>query len=159
VSGHKEFDLVVCKQSVVSVLVGVDRKTRRTWLRRVENREAETIRAALIGIEMNLCPPLRKTLTYDNDPGFQKVFDLEQLIGVENYFCDPYCSWQKGSVENVNQRLRRFFPKGTDLSTVTQARLDEVEAILNARPMDCLGELSPDQCWALEVRAAKMMLH
>lgn len=159
VVGHKEFDFIVCLQSVVSILVGVDRKTRRIWLRRVENREAETVRAALIRIEINLCPPLRKTLTFDNDPGFQKVFELERLLGIENFFCDPYCSWQKGSVENANRRVRRFFPKGTDLSAVTQARLDEVEAIINARPMDCLDDFSPDQSWAQEVKAARMMLH
>lgn len=157
--GHKEFDFLVCVQSVVSILVGVDRKTRRLWLRRVENREAQTARAALIRIEINLCPPLRKTLTFDNDPGFQKVFDLERLLGIENFFCDPYCSWQKGSVENVNRRVRRFFPKGTDLSAISQAELDHVEAIINARPMDCLDDLSPDQCWAREVKAARMMLH
>jgi IS30 family transposase len=158
-AGHKEFDFIVCQQSVVSILVGVDRKTRRVWLRRVENREAETARTALIGIEMSFCPPLRKTLTFDNDPGFQRVFDLERLLGIQNFFCDPYCSWQKGSVENVNGRVRRFFPKGTDLTAVTQARLDEVEMIINARPMDCLDDFSPDQCWAREVKAARMMLH
>ena len=158
-AGHKEYDFIVCKQSVVSILVGVDRKTRRLWLRRVENREAETVRGALIRIELNICPPLRKTLTFDNDPGFQKVFDLERHLGVTIYFCDPYCSWQKGSVENVNRRVRRFFPKGTDLSTVTQERLDEVELIINARPMDCLDGFSPDQAWTREVKAARMMLH
>lgn len=157
--GHKEYDFITCSQSTVSILAGVDRKTRRGWLRRVENREAMTTRAALIGIELNLYPLLRKTLTYDNDPGFQKVFDLESLMAIENFFCDPYCSWQKGSVENFNRRVRRFFPKGTDLSTVTQQQLDRIEAIINARPMDVLNDSSPDQCWALEVKAALQMLH
>ena len=157
--GHKEYDLIVCKQSTVSIFVGLDRKTRRTWLRRVENREAETVRAALMQIEINLCPPLRKTLTFDNDTGFQRVFALESLLGVQNFFCDPYCSWQKGSVENVNRRVRQFLPKGTDLSLVTQEQLNRIEKIINARPMDCLGQMSPEQCWQLEVNAARMMLH
>ena len=159
VAGHKEFDFLVCKQSRVSILVGVDRKCRRVWLRRVENREADTTRAALIGIEANLCPPLRQTLTLDNDTGFQKVHDLRGLLAIESFFCDPYCAWQKGSVENVNMRVRRFIPKGTDLSSVSQQTLNRIEEILNARPFECLGDLSPDQVWEQEVRRARSMLH
>lgn len=157
--GHKEYDFIVCKQSTVSILVGVDRKVRRCWLRLVNNREAETTRAMLMQIESNLCPPLRKTSTFDNDGGFQKVFELEQQLAIEAFFCDPYCSWQKGSVEHLNRRVRRFFPKGTDLSTITSEELSNVETILNARPMECLDRLSPDQCWAMEVEKAKMTLH
>ena len=157
--GHKEYDFITCSQSTVSILVGADRKVRRGWLRRVENREAETSRVALMGIESNLCPPLRKTSTFDNDSGFQKVSEVEQMLAVESYFCDPYCSWQKGSVENLNRRIRRFIPKGTDLSTISQQRLDEIEKILNARPMECLDNFSPDQCWSIELEKAKKMLH
>lgn len=157
--GHKEYDFITCSQSTASILVGVDRKIRRCWLRKVKNREAETTRSALMGIESNLCPPLRKTATFDNDSGFQKVCEVENMLDVKSYFCDPYCSWQKGSVEHLNRRIRRFIPKGTDLSTITQEQLDEIEKILNARPMECLDKLSPDQCWAMEIEKAKMMLH
>lgn len=158
-AGHKEYDFITCKQSTVSILVGIDRKVRRCWLRLVNNREAETTRAMLMQIESSLCPPLRKTSTFDNEGGFQKVFQLEQQLGIESFFCDPYCSWQKGAVEHLNRRVRRYFPKGTDLSTIKPERLSNVEAILNARPMECLDKLSPDQCWAIEVEKAKMMLH
>jgi len=157
--GHKEFDFLTCRQSTTVVLVGVDRKARHCWLRKLPNREAETVRAALCRLEANICPPLRRSLTLDNDTGFQGVFDLERFLGLSAYFCDPYCAWQKGSVENINQRIRRFIPKGTDLSLVTEEELQRIERILNSRPMDCLGDLSPAEVWALAVRDARLSLH
>ena len=157
--GHKEFDFLTCSQSKTVILVGVDRKGRHSWLRKLPNREAETVRRALCGIEANLCPPLRQTLTFDNDPGFQLVFELERTLGVSCHFCDPHAAWQKGSVENVNQRIRRFIPKGTDLSLITEEELQRIEHILNSRPMDCLNGLSPAEAWALAVRDAKKLLH
>lgn len=158
-AGHKEFDFLTCRQSTTVILVGVDRKARNCWLRKLPNREAETVRAALCGIEANICPPLRRSITLDNDSGFQGVFELERLLGLSAYFCDPYSAWQKGSVENLNQRIRRFIPKGTDLSLVSVDELQRIEQILNSRPMDCLGNFSPAEIWSLAVRDARLSLH
>ena len=158
-AGHKEYDFLTCKQSTAVILVGIDRKTRYPWLKKLPNRQAETVRQALCGIEANLCPPLRQTMTLDNDTGFQGVFELEPLLGLAAHFCDPYCAWQKGSVENLNQRVRRFIPKGTDLSLISEEEIKRIEQVLRSRPMDCLNDFSPADSWALAVEEAQKHLH
>jgi IS30 family transposase len=158
-AGHKEFDFITCSQSTTVILVGIDRKTRYPWLRKLPNREADTVKRALCSIEANICPPLRQTMTLDNDTGFQGVFELEHLLGLAAYFCDPYAAWQKGSVENLNQRIRRFIPKGTDLSLISEQQIQRIEQLLRSRPMDCLDNFSPAEQWTLAVRDAQQHLH
>jgi len=157
--GHKEYDFLTSKKSKTVILTGIDRKSRKCWLRKLPNREAETVRAALCSIEANICPPLRQSITLDNDTGFQGVFELEHLLGLAAYFCDPYCAWQKGSIENLNQRIRRFIPKGTDLALVSDEELNRIELILNSRPLECLNDFSPEELWTLAVRDALRQLH
>jgi transposase, IS30 family len=76
-----------------------------------------------------------KSATMDN--GFENR-DHEDW-GIRTFFCDPYSSWQKGSIENANKMFRMFFPKGTDFSTVTQPQIDAVCAIINDKPRKILG--------------------
>jgi IS30 family transposase len=62
---------------------------------------------------------------------------------VQVYFCDPRSLWQRGSNENTNGRLRQYFPKGTDLSSFSQAHLNKIALRLNQRPRKTLGFESP----------------
>lgn len=62
-------------------------------------------------------------------------------------FCDPHSPWQKGSVENANGRLRRFLPGELDLSTLTPARLQEIERQMNATPRKCPGFRTPQEAF------------
>ena len=63
------------------------------------------------------------------------------------WFCDAYASWQKGSVENTNGRLRRQLPRKLDLDTLSQADLQEIVLSLNLTPRKCLGYLTPIQAF------------
>ncbi len=60
-------------------------------------------------------------------------------------FCDPYSSWQKGSVENTNGLIRQYFPKRTDFTQVTDEQIQFVENRLNARPREILNYRTPSE--------------
>ena len=68
--------------------------------------------------------------------------------GVQVYFCDPHSPWQRATSENTNGLLRQYFPKGTDLSSVTEAQLQAVAVELNARPRETLGWDTPSEAYA-----------
>ena len=76
-----------------------------------------------------------KSATGDNDIENR----AHETWGMQTFFCDPYCSWQKGGIENANKMLRRYFPKGTNFSTVSQHDINRACAIINHKPRKVLG--------------------
>jgi len=69
-------------------------------------------------------------------------------MGTTSFFCNPYSSWEKGTVENINGLIRRFFPKKTDFDTITEDEIQEVKDWINNRPMKVLGYKSPNEKYA-----------
>jgi IS30 family transposase len=72
--------------------------------------------------------------------------------GMGIYFADPYSPWQRGTNEQTNGLMRRYFPKGTDFSKVTQQEVDVVVEKINKRPRKCLGYRSPYEVFAEALR-------
>ena len=85
-------------------------------------------------------------------------FDHRKLndLGIKTYFCDPYCSWQKGSNENHNGILRRYIPKKTDLTKVTQLELDFILEEINDRPRKCLNYETSKEAFLRELKSIKL---
>ena len=99
--------------------------------------------AALSEHVLKLPATLRLSLTWDRGLEMAKHKEFTVATDVQVYFCDPQSPWQRGSNENTNLLLRQYFPKGTDLSPISQAQLDQVSLRLNQRPRKTLGFQTP----------------
>jgi IS30 family transposase len=110
---------------------------------KVQNKDTETVINALIRQARKLPSELYKSLTWDrgSEMADHQRFTLATDINV--YFCDPQSPWQRGSNENTNGLLRQYFPKGTDLSVHSQAKLNAVARQLNERPRKTLDFQTP----------------
>ena len=151
VPGHWEGDLLFgSHNSQIATLV--ERHTRYVMLVKINGKDTETVINALIRHARKLPNELYRSLTWDrgSEMADHKRFTLATDIQV--YFCDPQQPWQRGSNENTNGLLRQYFPKGMDLSTVSQAKLNAVARRLNERPRKTLNFETPaerfNQCVA-----------
>jgi len=142
--GHLEADMVVSKKgSKAAVLSIYDRASRKRWYISVDNLEAATIRKALVIFLHSLPAHARKTVTFDRGSEFAEWDMIEKIfVDLKAYFCTAYSPHEKGGVERSNRELRRFFPKGTDFSSVSQEQLAEAQELINNRPMKVLGRKS-----------------
>jgi len=151
VPGHWEGDLLFGSHNSQIVTL-VERHTRYVMLKRVPGRDTETVINALIQHAHKLPSELYKSLTWDRgkEMADHKRFSLATDIKV--YFCDPQSPWQRGSNENTNGLLRQYFPKGMDLSNVSQNKLNAIARRLNERPRKTLEYETPaerfNQCVA-----------
>jgi IS30 family transposase len=142
VPGHWEGDLL-CGDRSSQIATLVERQTRYVMLVKVANKDSETVANALIKHARKLPQELYKSLTWDRgtEMADHKRFTLATDIKV--YFCDPRNPWQRGTNENTNGLLRQYFPKGTDLSVHSQAKLNAVARRLNERPRKTLNYETP----------------
>lgn len=142
VPGHWEGDLLFGdKNSQIATLV--ERKTRYVMLVKVNRRDTETVINALIKHAHKLPRELYRSLTWDRGSEMADHHRFTLATDIKVYFCDPYHPWQRGSNENTNGLLRQYFPKGMDVSGITQARLNAVARELNERPRETLGFETP----------------
>ena len=142
VPGHWEGDLIQgTNNSFIATLV--ERHTRYVMLAKLENKYTQTVVTALIKQSKKLPNELYKSLTWDrgSELSHHQRFTLATDINV--YFCDPQSPWQRGTNENTNRLLRQYFPKGTDISVHSQAKLNAVARRLNERPRKTLEYETP----------------
>jgi len=142
VPGHWEGDLLAgAKNTHIATLV--ERQSRYALLIKVRSKDAETVRRALTRHVQRLPNGLMESLTWDRglEMAYHQRFTIATDVAV--YFCDPQSPWQRGTNENTNGLLRQYFPKGTDLSTFTQAQLNAVALRLNTRPRKTLRFMTP----------------
>ena len=142
--GDMEVDFMMGKNHKGALLVMTDRATLHTSLHKLSNRRSETVSKAIIKNLKQVEYPMH-TVTFDNDLGFANHREVAEALNVDTYFTRPYTSQDKGTVENRIGQLRRFFPKKTDLSTVTNKQVKQVEKLLNNRPVRKFNYLTPNQ--------------
>ena len=112
-------------------------------LARIPSRDSRTVVNTLIKQVRKLPDELYKSLTWDRGSELAEHQRFTMATDVDVYFCDPRSPWQRGSNENTNRLLRQYFPKGTDLSSFSQAHLNKVARQLNELPRKTLDFRSP----------------
>lgn len=140
--GDAEADFIVSGRDGTGIMLTVvDRRIRIAFLEVIREVTIAHVHEAFRRIKKRY-PELR-TFTTDNDILFRHHQKLAVLLGVKIYFCHPYHSWEKGSIENVNGVIRRTLPKGSDLSRCSKQFVRTLEKELNNRFMKCLGYRTP----------------
>jgi len=147
IPGHWEGDLIAgSRNSYIATLV--ERHSRYVLLIKVANKDTESVVTALVRQVQHLPRELRRSLTWDRGKELADHKRLTLATDLEVYFCDPHSPWQRGTNENTNRLLRQYFPKGTDLSVHSQAKLNAVARELNERPRKTLQYHSPAEKFA-----------
>lgn len=154
-SGHWESDLVIGREHKSSIATVVERKTRFLYIIPVKSKHTKVVTKAIAEAMKKLNPQLRKTMTHDNGTEMANHKWLTNKTGMDIYFANPYSSWERGTNENTNGLIRRFFPKGTDFSTVTKQQLMKVQNNLNNRPRKVLNYKTPNEMMELEIANAE----
>lgn len=150
--GHFEGDLIQVKSGFFLSLREI--KTKKQFFIPLRYKKAELVRHTLIAFFAKLGKGVVRTITFDRGGEFapselcelERLFDLLQL-----YYCDAYCPYQKGSVENGHRWARKFIPKNSDFASYDMEHIRRVNHILNEKPMKCLGRKSANHCWNEEI--------
>lgn len=140
--GHWETDLIMFSDKKHNLLVAQERNSRFTLIARQDGKAAQPTVDRLKAWLAPLPPTLRRTLTQDNGPEFFLHHQLNPL-GIQTYFCRPHSPWQKGGIENMNGRIRRYIPLKTKPDSLSDADIDALTARLNSTPRKCLGFKTP----------------
>ena len=142
--GDLEVDLMMGTKHRPGLIVLTDRTSIETDLIKIDTKKAEVIAAKIIARLASKSHQI-KTLTFDNDLAFASHEKIAEALNVKTYFTRPYTSQDKGTVENRIGVIRRFFPKGTDMTKVHWNTIKSVERKLNNRPVRKFNYLSPKE--------------
>jgi len=143
--GHYEGDLMQFSSCGKTLAVFVERMSRKVCIIVNEDKSASEMEMAIHEMICQFGQRNMKTLTLDNGKEnvcHQKVRE-DYMESFDTFFCDSYCSWQKGAVENMNKLIRQYFPRDLPPENITQDYADLVAEKLNSRPRKCLNYETP----------------
>ncbi|MGP9645308.1 IS30 family transposase [Halomonas sp. AOP22-C1-8] len=153
VIGHWEGDTVLKGHKQSGLVTLVERRSGYLMAARLPKITSELTEKAMI----RLLKPRRgavKSITLDNGSEFARHEEVAKAVSASIYFCDAYCSGQRGTNENTNGLIRQYFPKGTDFRQITDAEVRRVVNKLNDRPRKRLGYRTPAQVFLGEYSGA-----
>lgn len=134
--GDWEMDTIIGAYQQGAILTLTERQTNFLFIRKLPHgKNAKKMAKALI----NLLMPYKDvvhTITTDNGAEFAEHIKVREKIHSMIYFAHPYCSWEKGAIENANKLIRQYIPKDEDLTKYTQRQLTEIQHQINDRPRE-----------------------
>lgn len=150
--GHWEGDTVEGKRSIGDgIHTEVERKSRKLLARKVGRIASHETAKAQLRMFRQLPAVARRSTTLDNGRENHQHGQLRRKLGMQAYFADPYSSWQRGTNENTNGLLRRYAPKQTDFTTLSQRELDDIVEEINNRPRKVLGYKTANEVYSEEI--------
>ena len=150
--GHWESDTVIgTAPSRACIDTQVERKSRTLFARLIPDKSVQATAMAEYGIYKDMPPLARIDRTWDNGSEASCHQLVDEALGMLTYFTDPYNSWQRGTNENRNGRIRRYLPKKTGFDDLTQDELDAIAKEINNTPMKQLGYKTPNEVWDEEI--------
>ena len=149
--GHWESDTIISRASKASLVVTLERKARYTKISKIKAKHARLVSNTINRRLGRLPPHAIRTITYDNGAENVEHERINKVLGTRSYFCNPYHSWEKGSVENTIGLIRRYLPKKTDIAKITKEQIKFIENRLNHRPRKCLKFKTPNEVFASSV--------
>jgi len=147
-AGHWEADFMLFSRYGQGLLILHERTSRITALVKTPNRQAVPTARTLARLLRPLPQPLRLTVTFDNGTEFAEHHRLRHTLGLQTFFCDPHSPWQKGGIENVIGRLRRFLPRSTNLDCLKPNDIARACHAYNHTPRQCLDFQTPAEVFS-----------
>jgi IS30 family transposase len=145
--GHWESDSVESSDRKCALNVLLERVSRVCHITKLSSKKALATSNAICK-KLSIYPPSScLSITYDNGSENTEFKKVEAILKNKSYFCEPYHSWEKGAVEQINGLIRRYYPKKTNFSKVSHQKLKKVEEQLNNRPRKCLGFKTPNEVY------------
>ncbi len=146
--GDWETDSMKFKKQKASLSVQYERKLMLARIHKVKDGTAEETEKAISKSVESLTQELFLSFTWDNGKEGVCHTKIRDSYNIETFFCDPYSSWQKGGVENLNGLIREYLPRDTDMSKITDEDVHRIQEKLNNRPRKKLHYKSPNQMLA-----------
>ena len=141
--GDFEGDTVLGPPGTGGLATLVDRQSRFTIIIKIRSKDADHVHHKLKQRLKELNEERRHSITFDNGTEFARCHRLEKHLGMQLYFAEPGCPYQRGTNENTNGLIRQYFPKGTDFRDISHVEARRAENLLNNRPRACLGYRTP----------------
>jgi IS30 family transposase len=148
-AGHWEADLMAFANTTHTLVIAQERTSRLLMAVLLPGKAAEPVANCLKDMFSPLPAQLRQTITFDNGAEFAH----HQSLPLQTFFCDPHSPWQKGGVENAIGRLRRYLPRNTDITHITQNDIIAITQLYNHTPRKCLDFKTPAEVFS------KQLLH
>ena len=152
--GDWEGDTLEGAKGTGGLATHVERKCRYLLSVKLSDKKASTMTRQTVKAFRKVPIKLRHTLTVDNGKEFANFKELESKTNLKVYFADPYAAWQRGTNENTNGLLRQYFPKGTNLNSVSEKDVAFIVNKLNNRPRKCLNYQTPNEVFYLAKNGA-----